>query len=205
MTSPIALNTRTHCRVWGVGVTNNCGFQIWWSELLDASVTITVHTLNFFFTTNLLLYFFWFSNWSLVPSLLLLSATHGFSFTTEISWSELSSQRKPNCLNSWIFKRWILKSSSQLLAPVLSIVYRCTPILLTPPLFLKMVSLYRPGADTNHRKHVTWSLLNQPLALCLLPSKGLGMDLQKTRRVIATVRCVTSLRMHKLRGHRKQS
>jgi hypothetical protein len=43
--------------------------------LLQLHLIITVHTLNSFWITNLSLYFFWISDWSLASSLLLLNTT----------------------------------------------------------------------------------------------------------------------------------
>jgi hypothetical protein len=58
---------------------------IYWTSLPQLHLIITAHTLNSFLITNLSLYFFWFLNWSLVSSRLLLRTTHGFSVTTN-SW-----------------------------------------------------------------------------------------------------------------------
>jgi hypothetical protein len=48
------------------------GFDDWnyWTSLLQLQLSITVHTLNSFLITNFSLYFFWFSDWFLVPVLL---------------------------------------------------------------------------------------------------------------------------------------
>jgi hypothetical protein len=69
---------------------------IYWTSLLQLQLIIIVYTLNSFSITNLSRYFFWFSDWSLVCSLLLLSTTRGFSATIEVFWPEISTREYSN-------------------------------------------------------------------------------------------------------------
>jgi hypothetical protein len=75
---------------------------IYWTSGLQLQLIITVHALNSFLITNLSLYFFRFSDWSLVSSLWLHSPTHGFSAVTHCSASLSLTLRptvsRPVCL-----------------------------------------------------------------------------------------------------------
>jgi hypothetical protein len=62
--------TVTYCYVldvaWLIIVGSRFDDRIYWTSLLKLHLNITVQTLNSFLITNLSLYFFWFSNWSLI-------------------------------------------------------------------------------------------------------------------------------------------
>jgi hypothetical protein len=66
-----------YCHVYGVTwlkiVGSGFGDWFYWTSLLQLHLIIAVHTLNSSLTTNLSLYFFCFSDWSLVSRFLLLS------------------------------------------------------------------------------------------------------------------------------------
>jgi hypothetical protein len=59
-----------YCHIWGVAwliiVDSRFDDWIYWMSLLQLQLIITFHTFNSFLITNLSLYFFWFSDWSLV-------------------------------------------------------------------------------------------------------------------------------------------
>jgi hypothetical protein len=64
---------------------------IYWTSLLQLHLVITVHTLSSLLITNLSLYFFWVSDWSLSSTLLLLSMTDSMLCQSE-SESRVANQ-----------------------------------------------------------------------------------------------------------------
>jgi hypothetical protein len=75
-----------YCHIYGVAwliiVGSRFHYRIYGMSLLQLQLIITVHTLNSSLITNLSLYLFWISDWSLVSSLLLLSMTHSCESVT---------------------------------------------------------------------------------------------------------------------------
>jgi hypothetical protein len=88
---------------------------------------ITVHTLNFFLMKNISLHFFWFSDWSLVCYYLVRLTASQLRLTFPSPNSQLVNTRTMNLEESFTAPS----------SPILSVVCRCSPILLTQPLFFR--------------------------------------------------------------------